>query len=611
MQGACFDPKVKTMRQISPFNEHPNVAGIARRYYRFVPLIVLFGLLNGLLESLGIGLLVPLLSTMLGDGAANPSSSSVVRALEGFGAGYPTEVRLVLVAATMFGLVLLKGAVQLASRTFSAWVDGRAAHDILTGLSDRLERESFRFHLTADPARLVNVISTESWHTSDAIRAVLTSISAGANVAIFALMLAFVSWELSLLVAGGALIVRVIQGRAIRTLRRHGAVANQANQHLADRMLFAVYGARVIRLFGQEQAEHGRFTAASDRLRRAHLTIERISALLGSSLEVLHAALILIVLVVGVRSGVGLPALAAFLVLLNRIQPHLRSLEAASVSLAGLHARVGEVDAMLGSPQQGRLQKSELPAVAFRDRIEFDDVGFHYPTRSEHGALRSASFAIERGQAVAIIGRSGSGKSTLINLLCGLLSPERGHIRVDGVPLTELDGAAWRRIIGIAGQDIDLVDGSISSNIAFGLDDVSREAVIEAARHAQAHDFIMGLPDGYATLVGTRGLSLSGGQRQRIGIARAICRKPQILILDEATNAVDGPSERAVFELLRELHGRCTILVISHRAATLAHCDAGVVLDDGIVVESGPINTLARYRAMVLAESRPDASIPR
>ena len=164
--------------------------------------------------------------------------------------------------------------------------------------------------------------------------------------------------------------------------------------------------------------------------------------------------------------------------------------------------------------------------------------------------------------------------------------------------MSEIDNRQWRRAIGIAGQDIDLVDGTIAENIAFGLGDMTRADIEEAARLAHADDFIRSFPDGYETLVGGRGLALSGGQRQRIGIARALGRKPQILILDEATNAVDGLSERKLFELLQTGARDRTTIVISHHASTLAFCDRGVVLSDGKVVEAGPLKELEGFRAM-------------
>ncbi len=587
------------MPVFKPFAGHPAISSIASRYMWSVPVVAFFGLLNGVLEGLGIGLLVPLLSTLLNDGDGTAAPGGVLGYLGSFAAAYPAEQRLLIVAATMFGFVLLKGVSQYASRSFSAWIDGRAAHDILSSLSERLERNDYAFHLSVSASRLVNIISSEAWKVSDAVRAVLTSISSLANVVVFAALLFFVSWQLALLVCAGALIVRLIQGQTTVRLKRFSEDAGKANERLADRMLFAIYGARVIRLFNQEQDEHERFAAASNTVRTSHLVIERFSAVLGSVLETLHAALFLITLLVGVSIGVEIPVLAAFLVLLNRMQPHLRTLETSGLAVAGSNAQLREVEWLLDAKQTAPSQEGRA-FQKLETSIDFENVGFTYAEREAKAALQDVSFSFRRGCTTALIGHSGSGKSTVINLLCRLLEPGSGRIMVNDFPLSDTDSRQWRRAIGIAGQDIDLVEGTIADNIAFGVLDMPFADIQEAARLAHADDFIESFPEGYQTRVGGRGLALSGGQRQRIGIARALGRKPQILILDEATNAVDGLSEKKLFELLQTGARDRTTIVISHHASTLSFCDWGVVLADGKVIETGPLNDLAGFKSMLM-----------
>lgn len=186
------------------------------------------------------------------------------------------------------------------------------------------------------------------------------------------------------------------------------------------------------------------------------------------------------------------------------------------------------------------------------------------------------------------MGRSGAGKSTLLVLLCRLLDPTEGDVLVDGVPLREIDPNSWLAAIGIAGQDIDLIDGTIAENIRYGGPILTDDEIVAAATSAHAHAFIAEFPAGYQTRVGARGATLSGGQRQRIGIARALARKPSILILDEATNAVDAVSEKSINDVLSSLGGKMTIVVVSHRASSLALCDDAVVIENGTVRASGP-----------------------
>jgi subfamily B ATP-binding cassette protein MsbA len=190
------------------------------------------------------------------------------------------------------------------------------------------------------------------------------------------------------------------------------------------------------------------------------------------------------------------------------------------------------------------------------------------------------------------VGASGAGKTTLLHLLCGFYAPDSGAIRIDGVALADVDPAAWRRRIGYVGQDVFLFNASVRENIAYGRRDASAGEIEAAARAANAHEFIAELPDGYETVVGDRGMRLSGGQRQRIALARAFVRRPELLLLDEATNALDGVSERLVQQSIQAARGRCTVVIVAHRLDTILDADHVVVLERGRVVEHGPVAAL-------------------
>ena len=229
-----------------------------------------------------------------------------------------------------------------------------------------------------------------------------------------------------------------------------------------------------------------------------------------------------------------------------------------------------------------------------RGEITFEDVHFSYPMRQDIQVLKGLTFTAKPKQTVALVGESGCGKSTVVNLLERLYRPGTGTIRVDGVPIEELEVGWLRAQMGLVSQEPVLFAGTIYDNIRYGRLDATREEIERAATEANAHDFITSFPEGYNTLVGEKGVTLSGGQKQRIAIARALVRNPKILLLDEATSALDTQSEKLVQDALdRAQQGRTTI-VIAHRLSTVQNADQIVVIDNGAVVETGTHAELIR-----------------
>jgi ABC-type multidrug transport system fused ATPase/permease subunit len=252
-----------------------------------------------------------------------------------------------------------------------------------------------------------------------------------------------------------------------------------------------------------------------------------------------------------------------------------------------LQRSVGASERILEILDQPDEQSLASHSIKLSGKIEFDHVQFSYPTRNDVKVLKDISFSIMPGEKVALVGPSGSGKSTIINLLMRFYTPAGGAIRVDDQNNKDYQLTAYRSNIGIVPQEVILFGGTIRENIAYGKTSASEEEIIEAARQANAWEFIESFPDKLDTIVGDRGVKLSGGQRQRIAIARAILKDPAILVLDEATSSLDAKSEQLVQEALEKLMESRTTLVIAHRLSTIRKVDRIFVIKDGSVAESG------------------------
>jgi ABC-type multidrug transport system fused ATPase/permease subunit len=348
-------------------------------------------------------------------------------------------------------------------------------------------------------------------------------------------------------------------------------------------MLLTIQGLRTIRAYAQERVHHERFVRSSAQAHDASLTLARLSARLDPITEVAYLAMLCVIVVLALRWGVGLATLLAATALLYRLQPHVRSIEGHLLFLAHIEPQLRSVRAMLQRDDKPYDADGPRPVDTLRQGITFDAVTFAYDDGLAP-ALDGVSFEIPAGRTTALAGASGSGKTTVINLLLRLYAPQSGTIRVDGVPLNELRRTDWLALLAVAGQDVDLIEGTVVDNIRMADASASDEAVREAARIAGVEEFVQPLPNGYDTWIGQQGHRFSGGQRQRLGLARALLRKPQLLILDEATNALDPEMEQRIRAAIDAHLPACTRLVISHRDGAWRNADCVIRLQAGRIV---------------------------
>jgi ATP-binding cassette, subfamily B, bacterial len=469
----------------------------------------------------------------------------------------------------------------------------RVVADLRTAVFRHLTRLDPAFFDQAKTGELVSRLTADTTQVKSAFGA---SISVALrNAFLFAgaiVLMVFTSPKLSALVLLAIPVIvlpLVVSGRAVRRRSR------TAQDRLADASAYAaeaVGAVRTMQAFGMESATAGRFAkAAEDAFEAARLSTTMRSLLTGTAIFLVSAS------VVGVL-WYGAQDVLSGTITAGRLSQFMLYAVFAASSLGQLSEVYGELAQAAGAAERlGEILAAE-PAIkppvrpkALPDpplgTVAFEDVRFAYPTRAEQPAADGLAFAVASGERVALVGPSGAGKSTVFQLLLRFYDPQGGRVLVDGVSVTTVDPAALRARMALVPQEPTIFAASVLENIRYGRPDAGEEEVRNAAQLASADGFIRTLPQGYATLLGERGVTLSGGQRQRLAIARAILKDAPILLLDEATSALDAESERKVQGALDRLMEGRTTLVIAHRLATIRSADRILVMDRGRIVEEG------------------------
>lgn len=411
-------------------------------------------------------------------------------------------------------------------------------------------------------------------------------------IVIYFVTLIVISWQLTLFTLLVLPALGWVMGTVGKKLKRRSLEAQEKWSETMTQMEETLGGLRIIKAFLAEQKMISRFTGCSNEYREAINRVATRQALAHPMSEFLGTIIILIVLwfggtlILSDNAPITASSFIYYLVILYSVINPLKELSKASYNIPKGLASMERIDKIL----QADNKIKELPSPKhlhddLRDKIVFRDVSFSYDGNRE--VLKHINLSVEKGKTIALVGQSGSGKSTLVDLLPRYHDIQEGEILIDGVNIKEASIHDLRSLIGNVNQEAILFNDTFFNNIAFGVESATMEQVIEAARIANAHDFIMETEKGYDTNIGDRGGKLSGGQRQRISIARAILKNPPILILDEATSALDTESERLVQEALERLMNTRTTIAIAHRLSTIRNSDEICVLYEGEIVERG------------------------
>ena len=472
------------------------------------------------------------------------------------------------------------------------WAGMNTVKDLRVEVLQHVQEQSMQFHGRIDVGQLMSRATSDPHQVQQIIQHVLQELAQAPFE--IAVSVGFIIWSaienhmlptLMVIVVGFpmfmcpvVLLSKRIRKWSKKALERFSVVGSRIHEILTC--------VRVVKAYHTEEYENKKYRSANKSMLKATLRSVRWGLLVGPAVETVGILLLCGFVTWCFAAGVKLSTIVPMLAPLLLIYRPLKQLSKLQVQIEQGRAALARIFSILDVRMELPQNPNAAPKVSFDDKIVFEDVSFKYDT-AEKDAVSHASFEIGRGKVVAVVGGTGSGKSTMSGLLSRFYDPREGRITMDGVDVRDLRIADLRGLIGSVMQETLLFNDSVEENIRYGSPEATHEQVVAAAKMANAHDFIMAQPEGYARNVGEKGFALSGGERQRIAIARAILRNPPILVLDEATSALDTVTERLVQDAINNLMKDRTTFAIAHRLSTIRSADLILVMQEGRIVERG------------------------
>ncbi|MEC0167621.1 ABC transporter ATP-binding protein [Paenibacillus graminis] len=487
--------------------------------------------------------------------------------------------------------VIIRGPVEYYRQYFAQLITSRVLFDMRNRLYGHLQRLSLRYYQNTKVGEAISRFINDVEQSKNLVEVGMMNVWLDMFTLVFALAFMF---YLNPVLALVSIAILPLYGIAVNTLyKRLKLLTKDRSQALAAIQGYLherIQGIAIIRSFTMERVDKKQFKDINGRFLEKAMAQTRWNAFTFAIINTLTDIAPLLVIGYGgyqvIHGNLSLGTFVAFFGYLDRMYAPLRRLINSSTVLTQASASLERVMELLDEPYDIIDEPGAKPLVAPAGAIEFQKVWFKYNDENDW-VLKNIELSIEPGQTVAFVGMSGGGKSSLISLIPRFYDITEGSLRMDGQDVRTLTQESLRRAVGMVLQDNFLFSGSVRDNILFGNPEAGEPEIIAAAQAANAHDFIMQLPEGYDTEVGERGVKLSGGQKQRVAIARVFLKDPKVLILDEATSALDLESEHLIQQALQSLASERTTLIVAHRLSTITHADQIVVLEHGEITERG------------------------
>ena len=568
--------KFKYMKKIElDFGVIKKLKKYIKKYYILIILNLLLATISSLVSSAPIALI----KRLFDKGIAGKSEKDILYA-----------------AGAMIMLAAVGAVLMYWNTIFSTVISSSIYKDIVTDIYNKIQTLDMEYFSSKKIGDMMTRVMTDPSNINSIILEIFDMISEIIKVVFFLGIAFYIDFDLTLGVMVITPILVITVRRYAKKLKRSGRQRQEALDGLNSKLQETLSGIRIIRAFATEEYEINNFKKKNNSLKKIAVRSARYNAKANSIMEALNYIIIALLLMFsGYRvlraknftPGDFITIIGAISSMYTPARRAITRFNAISVNLSSI-TRVSEI-------------LEEMPSIVnkencikfenFIDGISFENVDFEYKDNPEK-ILKNINLDVKKGETVAFVGNSGGGKSTLVNLIPRFFDVSNGSLKIDGIDIRDYEIKSLRKAIGIVPQETFLFSGTILSNIKYSRQNATFEEVVEAAKQANAHEFIENLSDSYNTEIGERGIKLSGGQKQRIAIARAILENPQILILDEATSALDNESEKLVQDALEKLMEGKTTFIIAHRLTTIENSNKIVVIQKGEIKEVGSHNEL-------------------
>ncbi len=542
-------------------------------------------LLGGLMEGLGLSMLLPLLSLALPQtetvsGAGGHAASQLERIVAGFFSFLNVDPSIINILLIMLIAALLKGGLIILSKRQIGFTVARMTTDMRMEMLRAMLRTKWEFFISEKTGYHINAMVVLTKQTAKAFQVGSQVMSEILEASVFIFAAFLVSFNGAMAALGGSAAIIFLLRGFIRKVRKTGRRQVQLRREFKALMIDVLQSLKPLKAMDRE--DHAGYilkkkTYGLQKVQKKQIMTQGLMKALQEPLTTLFLSIGIFVTLVYLEMPPA--SLLVILVLISRVIKQVMKIQDHYSELAILEPGYWSFQETLRGLNQNREPKSGSAVPHLNQEITFTGVNFSFSSKP---VLKNLNLSFPAGRITAIVGPSGSGKTTLLDLVVGLMTPQEGEIRLDGVSLREIDLKQWRRMIGYVPQETVLLHDTIINNIMLGDEKLTEQDALVALKAAGAMEFVDSLAENIHHVVGERGGKLSGGQRQRIAIARALVHKPKLLIFDEATSALDPVSEAMVCETMRSLRGKHTILAISHQTALLSCADHGYMIRDGV-----------------------------